>query len=168
MARTQPPRNASPGTVWFGGSIGWFSVSLTIAGEQLDPTEITRLLEAEPTFAYGDGQAFEKRDGTVGYRKGGRWTRARVSKQTDERDVGKVIGSLLLDFPSSVDSWRKLPAGASARLWLGLELTSANQGLSLEPEVCGWLSSRGISIELDVYRDDLENDPGIARALGRS
>jgi hypothetical protein len=37
-----PPSNAPKDTNWVGGPIPWFSISLSISAEDLDPDEITR------------------------------------------------------------------------------------------------------------------------------
>ena len=81
-------------------------------------------------------------------------SRALKPGDTDEWDVGEVIRTLLADFPAPEEQWAQLPAGVSRRLRLGLELATANQGLSLAPDICAWLGQRGITVELDIYRAD--------------
>ncbi|HET6234228.1 MAG TPA: DUF4279 domain-containing protein [Acetobacteraceae bacterium] len=53
----QPPSDAPPGTVWFGGPIPWFSISLSITADDLDPGEVTRLLGVEPDEARRRGSS---------------------------------------------------------------------------------------------------------------
>lgn len=155
MKRPPPlrPAGAPPGTVWFGGHLEWFSVALTITGESLDPAEVTRILGVQPTRSYAKGDPVHRTDGPVAYRRSGHWARAQKRDDTDEWDVEEVIKAVIADFTAPEEAWSRLPSDAAARLWLGLELTGRNQGLSLEPEVAAWLARRGIRLELDIYRD---------------
>jgi hypothetical protein len=150
--RPLPPKNAPDGTVWFGGPVGWFSVALSLGGEDLDPAQISQILGVEPTRGHAKGDPVAGTD--RGVRRNGAWSRALKPGDTDEWDVGEVIRTLLADFPAPEEQWAQLPAGVSRRLRLGLELATANQGLSLAPDICAWLGQRGITVELDIYRAD--------------
>jgi hypothetical protein len=61
-----PPSDAPKDTVWVGGPITWFSISLSISAEDLDPDEITRLLGIQPTKAWRKGVPQSGRAGLTG------------------------------------------------------------------------------------------------------
>lgn len=123
-----------------------------MTGETLDPAQISRVLGVEPTRAHAKGDPVAATDG--GVRRNGLWSRVLKPVDTDEWDVGEVIRTLMAEFPTPAAPWMKLPHGVSPRLRLGLELATANQGLSLAPDICAWLGRRGIAVELDIYRAD--------------
>jgi hypothetical protein len=59
------PRGAPPGTVWFGGPIEWFSITLRISSEDLVPDDVTKVMDCDPDESQQKGQAVLREDGTV-------------------------------------------------------------------------------------------------------
>jgi hypothetical protein len=51
----RPASDAPEGTVWFGGPIPWFSITLSISADDLDPDDVTRLLGVQPDDAQRKG-----------------------------------------------------------------------------------------------------------------
>lgn len=63
--KPQPASDAPEGTVWFGGPIGWFSISFHITGDDLDPAAISNILGVEPDSSHKKGVPLLRNDGTV-------------------------------------------------------------------------------------------------------
>ena len=53
----QKPSGVSDGTIWFGGPIRWFSISLIITGDDLNPDQVTQLFGVLPTRAHKKDRA---------------------------------------------------------------------------------------------------------------
>ena len=148
--RPQPAKDAPEGTVWSGGPIGWFSISLIIRADDLVPEDITRLLLVEPTRTRIKGLPQSERVGSP-VAKSSSWQIQLTSQETDEWDVLEAIRLLISRFPNTSDVWKQLPAGAEVRLSIGLHLETANQGFSLSSDILQFAADRKIEIEFDVY-----------------
>lgn len=59
------PKGAPPGTVWFGGPIEWFRISLGITAEDLVPDDVSRVMRREPDECQQKGKPVLRADGTV-------------------------------------------------------------------------------------------------------
>jgi hypothetical protein len=148
--RPQPSKDAPEDTVWFGGPIGWFSISLVIRADNLVPEDITRLLLVEPTRTQVKGQLLSQTPGAVISRFSS-WQVELTSQETDEWDVSEAVRLLIARFPSTPDVWRQFPAGAGVCLSIGLHLETANQGFSLAPDILRFAADRNIEIQFDIY-----------------
>jgi len=148
--RPQPAQDAPEGTVWFGGPIGWFSISLVIRAADLVPEDITRLLLVEPTQTRRKGRPLSERSGAAI----AKFSSSKVQltpQDTDEWDVAEAIRLLIARFPTAPDVWKQLPADAKVLLSLGLHLETANRGFSLAPDILQFAADRNIEIEFDIY-----------------
>ena len=54
--------------------MGWFSVALSLGGEDLDPAQISQILGVEPTRGHAKGDPVAGTD--RGVRRNGAWSRA--------------------------------------------------------------------------------------------
>jgi hypothetical protein len=156
--RPQPPRNAPEGTVWLGGPIEWFSIALIVRATDLIPDDITRLLLVAPTHTQIKGAPVSRR-AAARVATFGSWSAELTPHETDEWDVAEAIRLLIGRFPKEIAPWRQLPPGAEVRLSLGLELATANKGLSLPSDVLRFAADRDIEIELDIYAGPESNRP---------
>ena len=152
--RAQPPRGAPEGTIRFGGPVDRCRVSLRVAGESLDPSEITSRMKVEPTFARLPGRLIHSSDGTpLRIDQVGSWHFTVGSGDLEElRDqpsdiVEGVIRNLLDRLPADLNFWKGLTGRYSVDLFCGLFLYSENRGFSLSPEICSVLGERGIDFE---------------------
>jgi hypothetical protein len=148
--RPHPPTDAPEGTVWFGGPIRWFSIALTVRADDLAPDEITRLLLVEPTRTQARGLPVTPRAGAR-VATFGSWTIELKPEETDEWDVSEALRLLINRFPKDANVWRRLPPGAEARLRIGLDLETRNQGFSLNGDVLRFAADRNIEIGFDIY-----------------
>jgi hypothetical protein len=148
--RPQPPNDPPEGTLWFGGPIRWFSISLIIRADDLVPEDITRLLLVEPTRTQAKGLPISERAG-ASIAKFGSWAVSLTPQETDEWDVSEAIRLLFNRFTRAPDAWKLLPAGVEVRLSIGLHLETANRGFSLSSDVLHLIADRNIDIGFDIY-----------------
>jgi hypothetical protein len=148
----KPPEDAPPGTMWFGGPISWFSVSLTIRADNLVPDDVTRLLLVKPTHSQVKGSPLSTRTGAA-IAKFGSWTAKLVSTETDEWDVTEAVRTLIARFPQAPAVWKLLPAGVQIRLSFGLHLETRNQGFSIPADILQFAADRNIDLDFDIYSE---------------
>jgi Domain of unknown function (DUF4279) len=146
----KPPDGAPLGTIWFGGPISWFSVSLTIRADNLVPDDVTRLLSVQPTHSQIKGSPLSARAGAT-IAKFGSWTVKLASTEIDEWDVTEAVRTLVARFPQMPGVWKLLPPGAQTRLSLGLHLETRNQGFSIPADILQFAADRNIDIDFDIY-----------------
>lgn len=150
--RPQPPKDAPPDTVWFGGAISWFSISLTVRADDLRPEDVTRHLAVEPTHSQVKGLPRSARaDATTA--TFGSWTVRLTSEETDEWDVTEAVRTLIARFPQAPAVWEQLPAGAQVRLSFGLHLETRNQGFSIPADILKFAADRNIELDFDIYSE---------------
>jgi hypothetical protein len=161
MKRQPPqiPKDAPAGTVWFGGPIGWFRISLRITADDLNPNFVTDLFGVAPDYAQTKDEPLLRPDGTVkGLPKFGAWEIELTPRRTDEWDIEEVARLLLARLPTEIEIWRSIPTSAKVRLSFGISLESFNQGFALDPDFCRYVADRNIRLDFDVYGQK-KNDP---------
>jgi len=153
LSRT-PPKGAPEGTVWFGGPVDRFRVSLTVHGDHLDPDEMTRLLGCQPNSAARRGEAVETPEGIRRTPHTGRWILSlNQSGCGPGDDVDDAIEILLAKLPAEPEFWRTLTSSYRVRVSCGLFLEAANRGVEIPPVVSRMLADRNLSIGFDIYCD---------------
>jgi hypothetical protein len=158
----KPPGNAPAGTVWFGGPIPWFSISIEIHADDLVPEEVTSLLGAKPTQVQQKGKPWVTPNGKhVRVGKFGRWSLELKPDETDEWDVAEAAKILLSRVPADPAKWRALSSRARVRLSVAVSLESFNQGLSVDPALLRLLADREMQLDLAIYAGD-DEDAGTA------
>nr|WP_156541640.1 DUF4279 domain-containing protein [Agrobacterium vitis] len=130
-------------------SVSQFKISLRIAGDDLDPGEITSLLGVAPDLAYLKGEHWKtpKGNGLIG--RTGLWIFHVDDFETD--DFEEAIFDLLSRIPVGPDVFRTLARRFKVELFCGLFLDDYNAGLELSAAVMKLLAQREISIDLDIY-----------------
>jgi hypothetical protein len=147
-----PPSDAPSDTVWFGGPIPWFSISLSITADDLDPDKVTRLLGIEPDEARRRG--VPAKNGRPA--RFGAWSIRLRRDQTAEWDVGVAVGVLLDRVSASPEAWEQARVNANARVFLGLHLDSFNRGLALSTDLMRRLADFGLQLDIDIYAADAD------------
>jgi hypothetical protein len=166
MKRTisrKPPSGAPAGTVWFGGPVDRFCITLRIQAEELDPDHVSTLLGCAPTQAERKGVAIHTPAGNTRIPKRGHWSLTIESKDCAKSDdVDDVVRILFARLPSGPQIWDSLTKAYTVDLFCGLFLASANRGFTISPEVSKLLSDRHVTIGFDVYFDQsgLTTEPG--------
>jgi hypothetical protein len=148
----KPPADAPEGTVWFGGPVDRFTVTLRIYGEELDPDYVSALLRCAPTEAERKGAPISHPGGSTRIPKRGRWSLTISSNECRENDdVEDAVKILFARLPSDPVVWASLTSTYAVDVFCGLFLASANRGFSISPEVSRILSARQVGIGFDVY-----------------
>jgi hypothetical protein len=145
-----PPVDAPPDTVWSGGPVPWFSISLSITADDLDPDEVTRLLGVDADEARRRGV----RDPRGRMPPVGAWVLRLRRDQTSEWDVAVAISMVLDRIPASAEAWNLARAHANARVLVGLHLDAFNRGLELSTDLMRRLADLGLRLDLDIYADE--------------
>jgi hypothetical protein len=153
--RPAPPSDAPIGTVTIGGPIGWFSLSLHVTADDLNPDTVSELLRVKPTASQTKSVPLLREDGTVKrIPKFGRWTLQIKAEETDEWDIEEIILALFDRLPSELDTWHKVSAHGIIHLSIGLSLSTSSEGFSLKPDLMVFLGERDVRLDFDVYRKE--------------
>jgi hypothetical protein len=149
----KPPSGAPEGTVWFGGPVDRFKITLRIFGDDLDPDHITSLLQCTPTAAETKGKPIHIPGGATRIPKKCRWSLTIESKDCPEGDVEDGIKTLLGRMPDDPEVWATLTSTYSVDLFCGLFLAAHNRGFELSEGLSRMLSDRRLQIGFDIYFD---------------
>jgi len=129
-------------------SIGFF-------GDDLDPSEITRQLNCEPTVGVAKGGTWTTSIGAEKAARTGSWRL--VAQRRSPADLDAQIVELLSVMNDDFEAWRLLAGRFRGRVFCGVFLASFNDGLTLRPETLLMLGQRGLLLDLDIYQ---QTDPG--------
>jgi hypothetical protein len=147
----KPPSGAPEGTVWFGGPVDRFRITLRLTGEDLDPDRISALLGCAPTSAHRKGFPIFGREGARNA-KTGQWHLTIDSRDGDEGDdVEDGIKALLERLPADPALWASLTSMYKVDIFCGLFLEADNRGFAVSAETSKLLSDRHLDIGFDVY-----------------
>src|SRR5262245_55266703 len=110
MQKPKPPSRpviADDGALSVGGTMSWFSITLSITAPDLDPDAVTTILHVEPTRTQRRGIPVYRSDGKTLLRipDFGRWSLSLTPDDTDEWDVCEAIKVLTNRFPTDVTAW---------------------------------------------------------------
>lgn len=142
----KPPGGAPEGTVWFGGPVDRFKITLRIIGDDLDPERISSLLRCTPT-GMRRGDPTKGADGCAV-----QWfLEIRSEALGESYDLEDGIKLLLEKLPSDRDLWVSLTSAYTVDLFCGIFLGAANRGFGISPEVSRMLADRGIEVGFDIY-----------------
>lgn len=132
-------------------------VCLRIAGDDLIPDEITKLLGATPSLIQIKGEKIVgRKTGHVRYAKMGMW-RLRASDREPE-DMNGQIREILDQATSDLTIWRGIRERYHIDLFCGLFLGGSNEGMTLLPRSLTALGERGIEMGLDMYSGREEDE----------
>lgn len=161
-AKPAIPKGAPPGTVWFGGPIEWFSITLRIRSEDLIPDEVSKIMGCEPDDSQQKGRPVLREDGTVVHvARFGAWRLILKPEDTDEWDCAEAMMLLLRRLPSAVGVWHRLTNKYKVDFFVGLSMPSKNKGFEFSPTVMKYLGDRGIVAGFDIYyhgKDKADHD----------
>jgi hypothetical protein len=153
VRESRPPVCAPEGTVWFGGPVDRFRITLRLSGDDLDPERISELLGCAPTRAHRKGLPIFGQEGARNA-KTGQWHLTIESRDGDEQgDLEDGIRALLERLPSDLDLWARLTNAYSADLFCGLFLQAENRGFGISAEISRLVAERHLNIGFDIYFD---------------
>jgi hypothetical protein len=128
--------------------------SLRIAGDALDPTEVTRLLGAEPSWGQVKGQQLPSKSGTRVARIG-MWSLEATPMEPE--DLNSQVAELLGRLTSDLEVWKSLGDRFEIDLFCGWFMEGSNEGVSISPETLIALGEREIELGIDLYAPSAEN-----------
>ena len=129
-----------------GGVVDRTHVTLGIHGEDLDPVEISSLLQCTPTSAHRRGDSRPRNQQP--WPKGAWLLSVEGDAPSEPEDLLKV---LLAQLPHDPSVWAELHRRFTVRLGFGLFLESWNRGFDLSPEVLQEVTRLGMSLGFDIY-----------------
>ena len=133
------------------------SISLRYFGDDLVPDALTSALGKAPTRSSTKGETItNKTTGNVRVARSGSWLYS-----VERREPGDLDGQIkeLFDaLTADLSIWRALAAKYKPDLFVGLFLKESNEGIEIGAECLDTLSSRGVSLSLDIY------GPSVAQA----
>ena len=123
-------------------------VTLRFGGDDLDPLELSKSLNATPTLARVKGVRWKTASGDR-VAKTGQWHVKLEAEAPDnfEKLVARLFG-LLIDERSV---WLDLSQRFSGNLFVGLFMESSNDGVSIKRKTLDAIASRGLELGFDIY-----------------
>lgn len=132
------------------------TVCLRFFGDDLNPDDLTARLGQAPTASVIKGQMITgKNTGFARIAKTGSW-RFEVERREPgdlEAQFRELFGVLISD----LSVWRDLSAKYAPDLFIGLFMKESNEGIDISAEALGLLSSRGVSLDFDIYGPTTED-----------
>jgi len=126
------------------------TIALRFFGDDLDPDALTASLGKAPTKFAVKGQVITSdKTGSVRVAKTGSWIFSVGDRAPGDLDaqIRELFGALSVD----LSVWRELATKYKPDLFVGLFMKESNEGDGIGSECIGLLSSRGVSLSLDVY-----------------
>ncbi len=120
-----------------------------MSGDDLDPTEISKLIGKPASVARKKGDQFKTPIGRSVTSRTGLW-----SIGVDDRapgDLNSQVVEILEGTTQDVEVWRALSRKFNVEIFCGIFFEHGNEGFNISPDTMWLLGSRGIAIELDVY-----------------
>ncbi len=133
-----------------GGDVDRVLVTLRVFGDDLDPDDVTRVLGCPPTKAHQKGDRFPLSGGQELVRRTGSW-RLEFPGAEQEWILTDAIDALLDRLPSDPAVWYTLASRFRLDVFCGLFLDALNRGLDLGPDVMSRLAERHLTLRLDIY-----------------
>jgi len=132
----------------------WFSITLRIHGETLDPCEVTDALKHSPTSSCCKG---DRASGTSLSAHTGKWSLKFTPESLPLEDCCDAVEHILTLLPDDPAIWKAITLHHRADFFIGLCLDTKNRGIELSPELMSALAIRGVKIGFDVYSHEAES-----------
>jgi hypothetical protein len=129
------------------------AASIGFYGDDLEPERITASLGAKPTVGVRKGGVWLTGNGAERVAHTGSWRI--VADRCEPADLDGQINDLLDKLSDDLPSWRSFAEEYRGRVFCGLFLASANEGITLRPDTLVRVGERGLLIDLDIYGKDL-------------
>ncbi|WP_374538990.1 DUF4279 domain-containing protein [Chitinimonas taiwanensis] len=131
--------------------------SLRIAGDELIPEEISKLLGAQASHAQRKGQVLQSAQATR-LARFGHWRLQ--AAETSPEDLDGQVAELLNQLTSDLDVWRDLASRYDIDLFCGWFMREGNEGVSISPSTLQALGERHIKLDLDIYAPEYGAEQG--------
>ncbi len=139
-----------------GGKIDEASISIRFSGDDLNPDELTELLNCEPTEAYEKGQIITT---TISPRtiKTGMWFLS--TEKNSDQTLEEQIWELLEKLPKDLEVWEELSERFRVSIYCGAWLKNWNRDVWFSADLLKQIADRKLSIGLAIYFDfEIEED----------
>lgn len=135
-----------------GGPVERAKVTLRVIGDELDPDEVSNLLQCEPTSKAKKGDIVAD-DGKGHQRVSpiGKWSLH--SEEPEDLALEEQVLKILSRVTEKYEVWQRLTQQYKVDLFCGVFLKegSWNRGFSLSPTVLKELAERNLEIGFDIY-----------------
>jgi hypothetical protein len=126
---------------------------LNIVGEDLDPSEVARLLGGAPSYSYSKGDDIRRRpDMPERLARRGLWSRK--ATPTEPENLDAQVLELLSGLTENLAVWGELSAKYRIAVFCGWFMRESNEGVEISPNTLRLLGERGIVLSLDIYGPD--------------
>ena len=125
-----------------------FCVSLRVFGDDIDLSEVTRLLNCEPTNSARTGDIITSRNGYSRTVRKGHW---HLSSEPNALDLDERVIELLAKVSSDLDMWRALTQRFDVDVFCGVFPAKEMHGFELSPRLLAMLAARKLPIVFDIY-----------------
>jgi hypothetical protein len=136
-----------------GGDVDEVHVTLVFHGDDLDPEEISRLLNCSPTSSHSKGEPRPGLSASAGPWTSGAWL-LKVEGQAPQT-ASEVLSELLRMLPDDEALWRELSRRWRVSIWLGVFLEKWNRGFELEAPLIERIARTHASLSFDIYAEEL-------------
>jgi len=126
-----------------------------VYGDEIDPSEVTRLLGCSPSQSALAGETIINSRGIARTVRKGFW---RLSSGRSDVDIEDQVSILFTQLTSDLTVWRDLTRRFRVDVFCGVFLNAPNRGFDLGPTVLRQLADRGISIGFDIYGSDFPDE----------
>lgn len=123
--------------------------AITIIGDELDPDEITRLVECAPSRSRHRGDRVGSRSSST--HRHGLWSLTTDGSVDEARPLHGHVAWLMERTTANTDVWRELASRYTCRVFVGWFMDQENEGVILPPELLGEMAARHPRLQLDVY-----------------
>lgn len=139
-----------------GGQVDESTATLRILGDDLDPDEITELLNFPPTVARRKGDVRVGKRTKKEYKaRTGQW---HVESPRGNGDLDQHIRWIIDALSTDQEIWDSIKARYDLDLFCGLFLEDWNRGTGITAELMSELGRRGIDLSLDIYSHTPDDD----------
>ena len=130
-------------------------VTLAVYADDLDPADVTGLLDCAPTRSHRRG---ERRSPTSLPFDKGAWLL--TLRGTAPLGPEQLATALLDQLPSDERTWAGLAERFDVQLRFGVHMSGWNKGLDLSAAILRRLAGLGAKLVFDIYADDEASDEG--------
>jgi hypothetical protein len=128
--------------------------TLRLAGDDLIPDELSRLLGVQPTYGQRKGEVVVLKSGATTTAKFGQWRLEATAKEPE--DVNEQIAQLLCQLTQDLEVWHQLARRFRVDLFCGWFMNESNEGVSICAASLRALGERGIELDVDLYAPDTD------------
>ena len=137
----------------FGGPPDESSFTLAVYGENLVPSDVSKLLGVEPTKSFERGY---RRRPTSRPMPHGAWFLEARTQRPGKPD--ELVRSVLMRLSVSEETWAELRTHYRAQLRMALHSSGFNQDFVLSSSTLQLIASAGLELIVDLYPPDGEDD----------